>query len=73
MIQGLIGGAIERTRTMMSLLFAIIFAGVVSYSSIPVEMDPDVAVPVIWVMIPHEGISPEDSERLLARPMELEL
>jgi len=73
MIQGLIGGAIERTRTMMSLLFAIIFAGVVSYSSIPVEMDPDVAVPVIWIMIPHEGISPEDSERLLARPMELEL
>jgi multidrug efflux pump len=28
---------------------------------------------VIIVQIPHEGISPEDSERLLVRPMELEL
>jgi len=49
------------------------FAGIVSYSLIPIEADPDVAIPIIFVMIPHEGISPEDSERLLARPMELEL
>ena len=28
---------------------------------------------MIWVMIPHEGISPEDSERLIVRPMEFEL
>ena len=73
MIQRLIGSAIERTRTMMSLLVAIIFAGIMSYTAIPVEMDPDVPIPVIFVMIPHEGISPEDSERLLVRPMELEL
>ena len=49
------------------------FAGIVSYSLIPIESDPDVAIPIIFVMIPHEGISPEDSERLLTRPMELEL
>lgn len=68
-----IGSAIDRTRTMMSLLAAIIFAGVASYIAIPIESDPDVAIPVIVVTIPHEGISPEDSERLLTRPMELEL
>ena len=62
-----------RTRTVLSLLVAIMFAGIVSFLSIPVESDPDVSVPVIIVQIPHEGISPEDSERLLARPMELEL
>lgn len=49
------------------------FAGVASFLSIPVESDPDVSVPVMIVQIPHEGISPEDSERLLVRPMELEL
>ena len=73
MIRSLIGGAIARTRTMMSVLIVIMFAGVVSYSSIPIEMDPVVEVPMIWVMIPHEGISPEDSERLIVRPMEFEL
>ena len=64
---------IDRTRTMMSLLAAVMFAGIVSYATAPIETDPDVAIPVIFVMIPHEGISPEDSERLLARPMEFEL
>jgi len=62
-----------RTRTTLSLLAAIMFAGVVAFLSIPVESDPDVSVPVIVVQIPHEGIAPEDSERLLVRPMELEL
>ena len=69
----LLESAIDRTRTMMSILAAIIFAGLVSYTSAPLELDPDVTIPVIFVMIPHEGISPEDSERLLARPMEIEL
>ena len=69
----LIASAIDRTRTMMSLLAAILFAGIASYSAVPIETDPDVAVPVIFVMIPHDGISPEDAERLLARPMEIEL
>ncbi len=73
MIQGLVGAAIERTRTMMSLLAAIIFAGVAYYSVIPIEMDPDIPIPMVIITIPHEGISPEDSERLLVRPMELEL
>ena len=68
-----IGSAIDRTRTIMSLLAAILFAGIASYTVIPIESDPDVAIPVIFIMIPHEGISPEDAERLLARPMELEL
>lgn len=69
----LISSAIDRTRTMMSLLAAIMFAGIMSYTAIPIEMDPDVPIPIIFVLIPHEGISPEDSERLLVRPMELEL
>ncbi len=69
----MIASAIDRTRTVLSLLAAIMFAGIASYTMIPIESDPDVAIPVIFVLIPHEGISPEDAERLLARPMELEL
>jgi multidrug efflux pump len=47
--------------------------GFVSYLAIPVELNPDVAVPIVITTIIHEGISPEDAERLLAKPAELEL
>ena len=69
----LITAAINRTRTMMSLLLAVMFAGIVSYIAIPIELDPDIPIPIIFVLLIHDGISPEDAERLLARPMELEL
>jgi len=48
-------------------------AGMAAYRSIPVELNPDVTVPVIVSTIIHEGISPEDAERLLSKPAEVEL
>jgi multidrug efflux pump len=45
----------------------------VAYTTIPKEAEPDIEIPIIYVSIEHEGISPEDSERLLVRPMEQEL
>ncbi len=65
--------AIERSRTTLSVLVALLLVGWVSYLAIPVESAPDVAVPIFVVTVPHEGISPEDAERLLSRPVELEL
>ena len=40
---------------------------------IPKEAEPDVQLPLVYVSLNHEGISPEDAERLLVRPMEREL
>ena len=68
-----IAACIDRSRTILSLLAVVISAGLMAYIGIPVESNPDVSVPIIVVTIPHEGISPEDAERLLARPMELEI
>ena len=65
--------AISRSRTTLSIFAAIIIAGLVAYRSIPVELNPDVEVPIIVTTILHDGISPEDAERLLAKPAELEL
>lgn len=72
-IGSFLGYAVDRSRTVLSLFVLIMFAGIVSYITIPIESQPDVSVPIIVITIPHEGISPEDSERLLVRPMELEL
>ena len=41
--------------------------------TVPKESDPDVNIPIIYVNLHHDGISPEDAERLLVKPMEQEL
>jgi multidrug efflux pump len=68
-----IDAAISRSRTTLSIFVAIMLTGFASYLSIPVELNPDVEVPIIISTIIHDGISPEDAERLLAKPAELEL
>ena len=68
-----IKASVSRARTSLSIFVAIMLMGFVSYISIPVELNPDVTVPVIVTTIIHEGISPEDAERLLSKPMEVEL
>ena len=69
----LINAAFARSRTILALLVLILISGSISYITIPKESDPDVAIPIIYVSMSHEGISPEDAERLLVRPMEKEL
>ena len=68
-----IDAAISRSRTVISILVFILIAGVVAYVGIPKESSPDVNIPIIYVSMTHEGISPEDAERLLVRPMEAEV
>lgn len=69
----IIESALGRARTVIALLVFILIAGTVAYVSIPKEADPDVNIPIIYVSLHHEGISPEDAERLLVRPVEKEV
>lgn len=66
-------GILRRPKTVFVLMLALVAAGVYSYISIPKEDSPDIDVPVFYVSIAQQGISPEDAERLLVRPMETEL
>jgi multidrug efflux pump len=68
-----INAAIGRSRTVMVAFVMILVAGIVSYQSMPKEAEPDIAFPFINIALTLEGVSPEDSERLLVRPMEQEL
>ena len=72
-MNAIIEAAIGRGRTVLMALSLILIAGTISYISIPKESDPDVNIPIIYVSMSHDGISPEDAERLLVRPMEQEL
>lgn len=69
----IIESAMRRSRTVIMSLVVIIIAGIVTYASVPKEAEPDLNIPIVYVSITHEGISPEDAERLLIRPMEQEI
>ncbi|ELJ8841098.1 multidrug efflux RND transporter permease subunit VmeK [Vibrio parahaemolyticus] len=69
----IIDAALSRSRTMLTLLVMILIAGVITYVTIPKESSPDITIPIIYVSVGHQGISPTDAERLLVRPIEQEL
>jgi multidrug efflux pump len=66
----LIASIVSRPRPALLVLVVLLIAGMSTYLTIPKESEPDVAIPIIYVNMSHEGISPEDAERLLVRPME---
>ncbi|MEC9243910.1 MAG: efflux RND transporter permease subunit [Nitratireductor rhodophyticola] len=65
--------AIQNARLTLSILLFFVIAGSLAYVSIPKEAEPDVPIPIIYVSLTYQGISPEDSERLLLRPIETRL
>lgn len=69
----LIYAAMDRARTTILTLVFLVVAGIVAFQTIPKEANPDIAIPMIYVSMILEGVSPEDGERLLIRPMEQEL
>lgn len=72
-MNSIIDAALSHSRTVLSILMLLTIGGIYSYVTIPKESDPDISIPIIYVSMSLEGISPEDSERLLIRPMEKEL
>ena len=69
----LIDAVLNRSRTALATLLLLLTAGTFAFITIPKESDPDINIPIVYVSISHAGISPEDAERLLVRPVEQEL
>ncbi len=69
----MIDAFIGRTRTVLTIMVVLVLAGWSTYLSIPKEADPDVPIPIVRVSVMHPGISPEDAERLIVKPMETKL
>ena len=72
-MSGALENVLLRPKTVITLMLVMVIAGIVTYLSIPKEANPDIDVPVYYVSISQQGISPKDSERLLVRPMETQL
>jgi len=72
-MNALINAALSRIRTVVLLFSLAMIVGTISFITIPKESFPDVQIPNVYVSINHEGISPEDADRLLYQPMYKEL
>lgn len=70
---GTLESILSRPRSILTMMVVMVVAGIVTYLTIPKEADPDIDVPIFYVSIVHNGISPEDAQRLLVKPMETEL
>ncbi len=69
-MNAIVDAAMARTRTVMLILFVAVIAGFLSYINLPKEADPDIPIPVFFISLAMQGITPQDGERLLVRPME---
>lgn len=72
-MEAIIRAALLRSRATLTLFVFLMLGGLAAYQAIPKEANPDVVIPMMYVSMSLEGISPEDGERLLIRPMEQEL
>ncbi|GAB4224159.1 MAG: multidrug efflux RND transporter permease subunit VmeK [Kiloniellaceae bacterium] len=72
-MNAVIDAAVSHSRTVILTLVLILLAGSFAYVAIPKEDSPDINIPNIYVAVTHEGIAPEDAERLLIKPLEKQL
>lgn len=70
---GLVDWAASHARMVIAFIVMSLLAGAYAYVSLPKEGEPDIEIPAIFVSVPFQGISAEDSESLLVKPMETEL
>ena len=72
-VNALIDLCVRRSRAVVVALLVILLAGFVTYRALPKEMEPDIDFPYVFIEVRLEGVSAEDSERLLVRPLEQQL
>lgn len=65
--------AMKRYRAVLTIMVALLIGGFISIYTIPKQKDPEISVPFISIVALHPGISPEDAERLITKPLEVEL
>ena len=70
---GIVDFAVGRARMILAIFVVFLLAGLAAFMTLPREADPDIPFPFVIVVVPMDGISPEDAERLIVRPTETEI
>jgi multidrug efflux pump len=72
-MKGIVGWAAEHARMVLAFIALSIIIGGFAYANLPKEGEPDIEIPALFVSVEFPGISAEDSESLLVKPMETQL
>jgi len=72
-MKNIVLAAINKSRASVSVFILLSLWGVYALGSLPKATEPDVLFPGVGVSVVYEGVSPQDSERLLAKPLETAL
>lgn len=62
--------SVDRPVTILMIILIIIVLGVISVTRLPREMMPDITYPVVTVVTRYSGVSPEDIENMVTKPIE---
>ena len=71
-MQYLIEAILKRSRTILLLFGLLVIAGLSTYISMPRESTPDIQIPMFYISVRHEGLSPQDGEQFILKPLEQE-
>jgi HAE1 family hydrophobic/amphiphilic exporter-1 len=67
---GLPNAATSRPVTFFMVFIAIVAIGVVSVANLSIDLYPDIDFPTVTIVTTYEGVSPEDIETLITKPLE---
>ncbi len=62
--------AVKRPVTITMLMLVIVLLGVVSFTRLPLDLMPDIEIPVSIVSTSYSGAGPQEVENLVTRPIE---
>ncbi|MFH1218889.1 MAG: efflux RND transporter permease subunit [Candidatus Eisenbacteria bacterium] len=67
---GLPGLSANRPVAFFMLYIAVVGIGLVSVAGLSIDLYPDISFPTVSVVTTYEGVSPEDIETLITKPIE---
>ena len=60
-MKNIVDWAGQRARMVLFFVILSLIAGLNSYFNLPKEGEPDIEIPVVFISVPFQGISAEDS------------
>lgn len=69
-MMNLLESILRMPRVVLAVMIGLVGAGLLAYTSLPKESFPAIDVPYFYVSTSQTGISPQDAERLLVKPIE---
>ena len=62
--------SVERPVTVVMMTLAIIIIGAISLFNLPIDLLPEIEVPVAIISTSYSGVGPTEIEELITKPLE---